>query len=285
MSSVDLQNKGTALDKQVTDSELVSEDGRYVTEEEYWEKYYEHPDFNYEWNNGILEEKPVSDFQNYKMYKWFRSILERYLAVNKTGEIVEQEFGFRLALPEKVSIRKPDLAVVVKENPEQLAEEDRSFKGTYDLCVELISDLSRKAISRDTVHKKTEYEDIGVREYFILDASSEHMAFYRRDKTGIFQHIRLIDKDIIRSEVLKGFQLRFSDLFRQPKIEELTEDEVYRDFIFPALNKAKQQAELEKQRAEQAQKRAELEKQRAEQAEKRAELLAEKLRSLGISID
>ena len=189
MSVVDLQSKVTDIEEQATDPELVSEDGRYVTEEEYWEKYYEHSDFNYEWNNGILEEKPVSDFENYKMYRWFRAILEHYLDISKTAEIVEQDFGFRLTLPEKVSIRKPDLAIVVKENPEQFAQKDRSFKGTYDLCVELISDMTRKAITRDTVYKKEEYEGIGVKEYFILDASNENMAFYRRDEFGIFQHI------------------------------------------------------------------------------------------------
>ncbi|MCP4109136.1 MAG: hypothetical protein GY749_27005, partial [Desulfobacteraceae bacterium] len=40
----------------------VSEDGLAVSEDEYWEKYYEHPDFSYEWNNGYLEERPVSDY-------------------------------------------------------------------------------------------------------------------------------------------------------------------------------------------------------------------------------
>jgi len=32
--------------------EEVSEDGLFVSEEEYWENYYNHPDFNYEWKNG-----------------------------------------------------------------------------------------------------------------------------------------------------------------------------------------------------------------------------------------
>ncbi|MCP4350602.1 MAG: hypothetical protein GY795_34475, partial [Desulfobacterales bacterium] len=33
---------------------IRSEDGLAVSEEEYWEKYYEHPYFNYEWNDGVL---------------------------------------------------------------------------------------------------------------------------------------------------------------------------------------------------------------------------------------
>ena len=41
-------------------NESGSEAGRPVSEELYWAEYYEHPEFNYEWNNGILEEKPIA---------------------------------------------------------------------------------------------------------------------------------------------------------------------------------------------------------------------------------
>lgn len=292
MRHIDLELHGENANSQVDDSGVVSEDGRFVTEEEYWEKYYEHPDFNYEWNNGILEEKPVSDFKNIEMYHWFFKLLGYYLESKKTGKIVFHDFGFRLALPDKVSIRKPDLAVVLVQNKAELDPDDRSFKGIYDLCVELISDMTHKAIKRDTVEKKEEYEGIGVREYYILDVSNEHMVFYRCNEYGFFEPIKLIDGDILESEVLPGFRFRFSDLFKRPTIDKLVEDRVYCDFVFPAHRELKQiaeaaikdnetlrkQTELEKQRAEAAQKEAELEKQRAAR-------LAEKLRALGISLD
>ncbi|EDN66179.1 hypothetical protein BGP_0528 [Beggiatoa sp. PS] len=51
-------------------------DGLAVSETVYWEKYYENPENIYEWNNGILEEKPVSDHLNVLMYLWF---LEYYV--------------------------------------------------------------------------------------------------------------------------------------------------------------------------------------------------------------
>lgn len=41
---------------------LIKEDEPdWVGEAEYWEKYYEDSDHHYEWNNGYLEEKGVSD--------------------------------------------------------------------------------------------------------------------------------------------------------------------------------------------------------------------------------
>lgn len=258
--------------------ERVSKDGSRVSEEEYWEHYYEHPDFNYEWNNGILEEVPVSDFKNISMYYWFIRVLGYYIETQKTGRVVFHDFGFRLALPEKTTIRKPDLAIVVTDNPSDLEPDDRSFRGTFDLCVELISDLTTKAIIRDTVDKKTEYEAIGVEEYYILDASNKHMAFYRRTQDGVFKPIKLVDGDIVQSEVLKGFRFRVSDLFKEPSIEKLIEDEVYYDFVFPTHRIIKQEAERQRHRADFAERKAEEERQRAVRLE-------EKLRALGISID
>ncbi len=41
-----------------------SADGLRVSEAEYWQTYYHDPDFTYEWNNGILEEKPMADYQS-----------------------------------------------------------------------------------------------------------------------------------------------------------------------------------------------------------------------------
>lgn len=292
MSDTTISNNNIKARETDLETEPVSEDGRFVSEEEYWEKYYEHLDFNYEWNNGILEEKPVSDFKNVTMYYWFLKLLGYYLETTKAGKVVITDFGFRLALPEKITIRKPDLAVILTENPTDLSQDERSFRGIYDLCVELISDLTRKAIKRDTIDKKEEYEAIGVKEYYILDAANKHMAFYRRNLDGIFEPINLIEDDIVRSEVLEGFQFRASDLFRQPSQMELIKDQVYCNYVLPSYKELENKVEAEKQRAEAEKQRAEVERLRAdtiqkelEEERRNAEKMAEKLRSLGIQID
>ncbi|MCP4109586.1 MAG: Uma2 family endonuclease [Desulfobacteraceae bacterium] len=138
-------------------------------------------------------------------------------------------------------------------------------------------------------YKKAEYRGAGVREYYILDARAQETAFYRLDKNGSYRKIRLSKGDIVRSAVLPGFQFRVSDLYRQPSLEEMTEDNLYNGFVFPLYKKTKQQAEKQKQKVEKAEKsltlekqRAEKEKQRAEKEKQRACLLAAKLRELGI---
>jgi Uma2 family endonuclease len=252
------------------EEDIVSEDGRYVSEEEYWEKYYSHPDFSYEWNNGYLEEKPMTDYRGSQAYQWFIFLLRQFLEEFPIAKMIGLEFGFRLALPHKTSIRKPDLGVVVSSNPIILGDTDFSYKGTFDLCIESLSYSKQKEIIRDTVEKKKEYQGAGVKEYYILDARKEETAFYRLNPKGRYQKIRPIKKDIIQSQVLPGFRFRISDIYRQPSLEEMADDGIYSSFVLPFHQKVRQIAEQERRRAE--------------QAEQRAALLADKLKELGIVI-
>jgi Uma2 family endonuclease len=266
-----------------------SEDGLFVSEEEYWEKYYNHPDFSYEWKNGYLEEKPVADHKSYLMYKWFLKLADQFLTVHPIAEMTGLEIGFRLELPGDTSIRKPDMAIVLNDNPVILHLTDCNYSGTFDMCIESLSYSKLKEIKRDTVDKKKEYQGIGVREYYILDARKKETAFYRLNRKGKYEKIQPVGTDIIQSEVLPGFRFRISDLYEQRSLEELTEDEVYQDYVLPFYRDARQKAELERRKALQAEQRAESEKQkadqerqRAEQAEQKAARLAQKLRELGI---
>ncbi len=274
-----------------------SEDGLAVSEKEYWEKYYHDLDYVYEWNNGCLEVKPVSDFKGSEGYQWFCRILDCYFQTHPVGAIVNLDIGFRLAISGKVQIRRPDLAVVMNDNPVVVHPDDCTYTGIYDLCVESLSYSALKEIKRDTIVKKSAYEAAGVKEYYIIDARKMETAFYRRSQRGNYKAIRPFNQEIIRSEVMPGFQFRISDLHRRPSLEEMVEDDVYRQYVFPLYGEIKlkagldkQRAEKEKQRAEKEKQRAEEEKQRAEKAEtqlnierQRAEQLAAKLIKLGIS--
>lgn len=262
-----------------------SEAGTYVTEEEYWRDYYNHPYFNYEWNNGILEEVPVSDLKQYSSFDWFDDLLREFLQVYPMAKKVGLEFGIRLPLPTKTTIRKPDLFIVRNDNALTLYDDDRTYRGICDLCIEALSDSSEDDIERDTVVKKGEYEIIGFHEYFILDPSGEHRAFYRRNAAGKYEEIDAGPEQIIRSAALPGFQFRIADLTRKPRLVDLVEDEVYRNFILPEYQTERLRAEQAEQRAKQAEQQAEQDRLRAEQADQRAAKLAARLRALGLSED
>jgi len=250
---------------------VTSKDGLAVSEEEYWKKYYHDPDFIYEWNNGQLEVRPMSDQKGSETYQWFCGIMHCYIRTHPVGRMTNLEIGFRLALPHKVVVRVPDLAVVLDGNPAGLDDDDCTYGGIFDLCVESLSHSSHDQVVRDTVEKRDEYAWGGVGEYHIIDARGIETAFHRLDRRGMYVPIPPTAEGVIRSTVLPGFQFRVSDLYTRPSLETLAEDGVYHDYVFPSHKEVRRQAERETERAERETERAERETERAEQAELRAE--------------
>ncbi len=266
------------------EGEDASEDGHFVSEERYWAEYYEHFSYNYEWNNGKLEVLHVSDYAQFRLYFWFMALVNDFLYVNPIARMIGLETGFRLQLPNKVTVRKPDLGIVHNSNPIPLGDKDRSYHGIFDICIESVSDSSKKEIERDTKVKKEEYAAAGVREYFILDEGGRETIFYRLDERGLYVPIRP-QQGVIHSSVLPGFQFKAVDLYHLPTPPEMVDDPVYQLFASPFVRAERLQTELERQRAEEERQRAEEERQRAEHERQRADRYAAMLKSLGVDID
>jgi Uma2 family endonuclease len=201
-------------------------------------------------------------------YEWFWELLKHYLRIKPIAQIVGLEMGFQLTLPyKKDKVRRPDLGVVLNTNPVPLLPTDKSYQGTFDLCIEAISDSSQQDIERDIEEKYEEYAKSGVKEYYILDGHDRYSGFYRLGSGGIYQPISA-KNGIIQSTVLPGFQFRISDLYHCPSPTKMITDKVYQEFVLPDYQKEKQA----RQEAEQ----------RALKAEQLAKQLAEQLRALGI---
>ncbi|MEZ4712048.1 MAG: Uma2 family endonuclease [Caldilineaceae bacterium] len=248
--------------------------GNYISEELYWEKYYERGDISFEWNNGQLERMPMTDYIKYVMYLWFQDILRDYLKVHPIAKMVGLELGFRLVLPTKTTIRKPDMGLVLNNNPIKLGDYDRSYHGTFDLCIESLSDSRQSEIDRDAIIKRAEYAAVGVQEYYLLDERGIETQFYALNAHGVYQPILQSD-GVVRSQVLPGFQFRVQDLYDQPTPPEMVDDPVYSGFISPLYRAERQRAQQEHQRAQQ-------EHQRAEDAEARAAHYKELLKAAGL---
>jgi hypothetical protein len=260
----------------------------YISEARYWESYYELSDIRYEWNNGQLEEIPVTDYAKYLMYLWFVDVLRDFLHVQPLARIIGFELGFRLALPTKTTIRKPDLGVVLNSNPVALGEHDKTYRGIFDICIESLSDSSQKEIERDVVTKRDEYAAAGVQEYYLLDERGLETQFYRLTQRGVYEPMPRAN-GVVRSQVLPGFQFRVADLYDKPVPPQMVLDPVYNGFISPLYRTerlraeaAEAQAEQERQRAEQAETRAEVAEANAEESKARAEAYAALLREAGL---
>ncbi|KPA09256.1 protein containing DUF820 [Candidatus Magnetomorum sp. HK-1] len=211
-----------------------SRHGLYVAESTYWEDYYEDPDFKYEWNDGRLEEKEMPTSLSDLIKQWLETLILYYLNFNPIARQIKSELGFTLNLSNKKSIRKPDLSLILKSNPDQLKDFDCSYNGTYDLCVEYLSDTKAEYVKRDTVDKKEEYCGGRVKEYFIIDSKKKHTAFYKLVNKGRnrYSYEPIKPKNgIIRSQVLPGFQFRVKDLYLRPNPEDLYKDDVYKSYV------------------------------------------------------
>ena len=250
--------------------------GLRVTLEEYWEKWYERPhphiDVSYEWNNGILEAKPLPNFAQTEQYRWFFRLLSCYLEVNPIAKILCLETGTYMSVRDESLpsgkwevVFKPDIGIILDDNPAPWgADDQRSYIGVCDMIVEELSDSTSAEVKRDTEEKKEGYARAGVREYFILDPKDGHMHFYRLGIAGDYEEIEPDEEGVIRSQVLPGFQFRREDLLREPLLVELARDDVYADYVVPELQVAETRVEKAEERADVEARRADTEAQRAD---------------------
>ncbi|MXZ21970.1 MAG: Uma2 family endonuclease [Caldilineaceae bacterium SB0665_bin_25] len=237
------------------DSSWAPDNGRRVTLEEYWEKWYENPypdlDVSYEWNNGILEAKPLPNAPQLGLYNWFLALLLCNLETFDHASLINLETGFMLTIDddsdpsgERVQVRKPDIGVILNTNPVSWGELDqRHFDGVCDMVVEAVSDSTLAEVLRDTVEKREDYALGGVKEYYILDPGGERMRFYALNSEGEYEEIPPDPNGVIRSKVLSGLQFRLDDLHRRPRLAELARDDVYSDYVIPELQVAVTRAE------------------------------------------
>jgi Uma2 family endonuclease len=245
-----------------------SEDGRRVSEAVYWRDYYHLDDILYEWNDGRLEEMPMSDLETLLAYGWLLDLLRRYLESHPVGQIVAPDFGFRLVLATGTKVRRPDCALVRGDNRQPIGLRDASYRGIYDLCIEALSDRKPADVRRDTITKKAEYAAAGVPEYYILHHDPQQRAFYTRNAAGRYLPIPPQD-GVIASKVLPGLRFRLSDLDARPALAQLAADPVYSGFVLPQWQRDRARAEAEASRAEAEASEAEARRAEAEAAARR----------------
>ena len=101
--------------------------------------------------------------------------------------------------------REPDLVFLRTENQHRLTE--KQLDGPADLAVEVVSDES---VTRDRDEKFFEYQECGVREYWIIDPRPRRKRadFYVLDATGVYTPVPIGEDGIYHSTVLSGFWLK-----------------------------------------------------------------------------
>jgi Uma2 family endonuclease len=106
--------------------------------------------------------------------------------------------------------REPDVLFVSNEN--QARVEGMYLNGPADLAVEIVSPESR---GRDRKEKLREYEQAGVREYWIVDAVNRQAEFYALNADGTYDSLPIV-KDVFQSRVIEGLWLDVKWLWQDP---------------------------------------------------------------------
>ncbi len=108
----------------------------------------------------------------------------------------------KLLVPEWESERHPDLSVFLTK-PKGRDDSKLWRRWLPELVIEVVSERSA---DRDYIDKREEYFDLGIKEYWIVDAKREQVVLLRRGKADWIEK-RLAPEGIITTKLLPGFEL------------------------------------------------------------------------------
>jgi Uma2 family endonuclease len=163
-------------------------------------------DTDYEWVNGIVIRIPSETRTHIRLVQYLNSILNTYFAVNPIGEALTTSYAMRL----QYSIRTPDVIVILKSNPASYTEEN--LEGAADICIEIVSNES---MGRDYGEKLAEYEQGGVKEYWIIDPARQTVYFHRLQPNHRYTPITPIE-NVYETPLLPKFRLSVPTLWQEP---------------------------------------------------------------------
>ena len=168
-----------------------------------------HEDTWAEWVRGeVIILSPASDTHQ-DLVGFLSALLRLFVEAHQLGAV--RVAPFQMKTGPDLPGREADIIFVAREHLTRL--HDTYLEGPADLVVEIISPDSR---GRDRGEKFYEYEQGGVREYWLLDYLRRQAEFYQRGSDGIFRLAPVGEDGIYRSAVLEGLWLRVEWLWQEP---------------------------------------------------------------------
>ena len=161
-----------------------------------------------EWVDGEVVELSPASRRHQSVATWLVSLLLPFVESRRLGVVLSAPFQMKTgpALPG----REPDVIFVASERLGLLQE--NHLAGPADLAVEVVNPDS---VTRDREQKFREYEEGGVREYWLIDPLRQQAGFYVLEG-GAYRPLPIGEKGIVRSHVLEGLWLKVDWLWQDP---------------------------------------------------------------------
>ncbi len=134
-----------------------------------------------------------------ELERWFLSVLSCYCEERHVGTALHNVL---VCLSRRRRFRIPDIIFVTKDR-ESIIEETM-LRAPPDMVVEIVSPDS---VSRDWRDKYGEYEEFGIREYWIIDPQAQSFEVYLLNSAGKYQQLK-VTGGVVHSTVIPGFWVR-----------------------------------------------------------------------------
>jgi Uma2 family endonuclease len=164
-------------------------------------------DIRAEWVDGkVVMASPVS-VRHQLLVSFLVGVLNTYARLHDLGRVLNGPFQMKLA----TSGREPDMLFVAKDHLDKLRP--TFLDGPADFAVEVISPESAGRARGD---KFFEYQQGGVREYWLLNGEQQRAELYQLDAQGSYQIIVPAADGSYRSAVLPQLWLQVAWLRQEP---------------------------------------------------------------------
>ncbi len=164
-----------------------------------------------EWVNGKVSIYPSPGTRHQQIVGFVSVLLHTFAETFDFGEVFILPTMIKLS--PQGSGRVPDVFFIAQDRAWKIGE--YYFDGPPDLIIEVVSDDS---VSRDRADKFEEYEDAGVKEYWIIDPRPRRRRadFYQLGADGKYQPVPVGADGRYRSQVLPGFWIKVGWLWEEP---------------------------------------------------------------------
>ncbi|MPZ15872.1 MAG: Uma2 family endonuclease [Chloroflexi bacterium] len=154
-----------------------------------------------EWVKGEVQMVSPARRHHQEVTSLLLIVFRFWAEAHERGTVLQAPFLMRLPEPPG-SAREPDLLFVAREHLDRLRP--TYLDGPADLVVEV---MSPESLARDRGDKYVEYEQAGIREYWLIDPDRRQAEFYQLGPEGHFHLAAAGREGTFESTVLRGLKL------------------------------------------------------------------------------